>query len=164
MCSDDPNTIIIKTDAVNGISDLEMNGGVGSVVVEAGVTFPQVCVQVFFYLFSCRPNRMHLGRNGFRIVEQHWVIPLVCSWPLEWSISADVESTVNWNITLGWWFRAVCVMILRSFSGGAIAMGAHRSSLREDSQVSAAALAMDIINGKGDFTSCCRALPIKLHR
>lgn len=28
-------------------------------------------------------------------------------------------------------------------------MGAHRSSLREDSQVSSAVLAMDIINGKG---------------
>jgi hypothetical protein len=80
MCSDDPNTIIIKTDAVNGISDLEMNGGVGSVVVEAGVTFPQVCVQVFFYYLVVNPtDRMHLGRNGFRIVEQHWVIPLVCS-------------------------------------------------------------------------------------
>jgi hypothetical protein len=42
MCSDDPNTIIVKTDAVNGISDLQMNGNTGSVVVEAGVTFPQV--------------------------------------------------------------------------------------------------------------------------
>lgn len=42
MCSDDPNTIIIKTDAVNGISDLVLQDGVGSVVVEAGVTFPQV--------------------------------------------------------------------------------------------------------------------------
>ncbi|KAJ7085137.1 hypothetical protein B0H15DRAFT_847217 [Mycena belliarum] len=28
MCSDDPSTIIIKTDAVNGISDLQMSGGV----------------------------------------------------------------------------------------------------------------------------------------
>lgn len=45
----------------------------------------------------------------------------------------ELAIEVNWNITLG----------------GAIAMGAHRSSLREDSQVSAAALAMDIINGKG---------------
>lgn len=32
---------------------------------------------------------------------------------------------------------------------GAIAMGAHRSSLGEDSQVSSAALAFDIVNGKG---------------
>ncbi|KAJ7085138.1 hypothetical protein B0H15DRAFT_988641 [Mycena belliarum] len=32
-----------------------------------------------------------------------------------------------------------------------MAMGAHRSSLREDSQVSASALAMDIINGKGEL-------------
>lgn len=42
MCSDDPNTVIIKTDAVNRISDLVLANGVGSVVVEAGVTFPQV--------------------------------------------------------------------------------------------------------------------------
>lgn len=42
MCSDDPNTIIIKTDAVNGITGLQLTDGVGSVVVEAGVTFPQL--------------------------------------------------------------------------------------------------------------------------
>ncbi|KAJ7149432.1 hypothetical protein C8R43DRAFT_1007086 [Mycena crocata] len=99
MCSDDPNTVIVKTDAVNGISDLQMNGATGSVVVEAGVTFPQVA---------------------------EW---------LQARGAALGYTLVNWNITLG----------------GAIAMGAHRSSLREDSQVSAAALAMDIINGKGDL-------------
>jgi FAD/FMN-containing dehydrogenase len=32
-----------------------------------------------------------------------------------------------------------------------MAMGAHRSSLREESQVSASALEMDIINGNGDL-------------
>lgn len=42
MCSDDPNTIIIKTDAVNAISDLQLANGAGSVWVEAGATFPQV--------------------------------------------------------------------------------------------------------------------------
>ncbi|KAJ7779495.1 hypothetical protein DFH07DRAFT_509204 [Mycena maculata] len=99
MCVDDPNTIIIKTDAVNTISDLQMSGGVGSVVVEAGVTFPQVA---------------------------EW---------LQARGAALGYTLVNWNITLG----------------GAIAMGAHRSSLREDSQVSAAALAMDIINGNGEL-------------
>jgi L-gulonolactone oxidase len=30
-------------------------------------------------------------------------------------------------------------------------MGAHRSSLKEDSMVSAAALGMDIVNGKGEL-------------
>jgi L-gulonolactone oxidase len=40
---------------------------------------------------------------------------------------------VNWNISLG----------------GSIAMGAHRSSLREDSMVAAGALALDIIDGTG---------------
>ena len=39
----------------------------------------------------------------------------------------------NWNISFG----------------GSIAMGAHRSSLREDSMVAAGALAMEIIDGEG---------------
>lgn len=42
MCSDDPNTIIIKTDDVNDVYDLELKDGVGSVWVEAGATFPQM--------------------------------------------------------------------------------------------------------------------------
>ncbi|KIY68435.1 FAD-binding domain-containing protein [Cylindrobasidium torrendii FP15055 ss-10] len=100
MCSDDPSTIIIKTDAVNGISDLQMNDdGTGSVLVEAGVTFPQLA---------------------------------------EWLQDRDAAlgyTLVNWNITIA----------------GAVAMGAHRSSLGEDSQVSSAALALDIINGKGEL-------------
>uniref|UniRef100_A0A0W0FAW3 D-arabinono-1,4-lactone oxidase n=1 Tax=Moniliophthora roreri TaxID=221103 RepID=A0A0W0FAW3_MONRR len=99
MCSDDPNTAIVKTDAVNRISDLQLSNGVGSVMIEAGATFPQVA------------DWLH--KRG-----------------------ASLGYTlVNWNITIA----------------GAIAMGAHRSSLREDSQVSAAALAMDIINGKGEI-------------
>ncbi|KAF9255073.1 FAD/FMN-containing dehydrogenase [Marasmius fiardii PR-910] len=99
MCSDDPKTIIIKTDAVNAISDLTLTNGVGSVTFEAGATFPQVA---------------------------------------EWLHDRGAAlgyTLVNWNITIA----------------GAIAMGAHRSSLREDSQVSAAALAMDIVNGKGEL-------------
>ncbi|KAH0586598.1 hypothetical protein H2248_007820 [Termitomyces sp. 'cryptogamus'] len=99
MCSDDPNTIIIKTDAVNGISDFHLQDGMGSVVVEAGVTFPQIA---------------------------------------EWLHARGASlgyTLVNWNITIA----------------GAMAMGAHRSSLREDSQVSSAALAFDIINGNGDL-------------
>ncbi|KAJ7738986.1 hypothetical protein B0H16DRAFT_1729661 [Mycena metata] len=99
MCSDDPRTVIIRTDNVNGIYDLELNNGTGSVIVEAGVTFPQVA--------------QWLQDRG----------------------AALGFTLVNWNITLG----------------GAIAMGAHRSSLREDSQVSAAALEMDIINGQGEL-------------
>ncbi|KAJ6556979.1 hypothetical protein DFH09DRAFT_1037608 [Mycena vulgaris] len=99
MCSDHPNTIIIKTDAVNAIHDLELNDGVGTVVVEAGATFPQVA--------------QWLKDRG----------------------AALGYTLVNWNITIA----------------GAVAMGAHRSSLREDSQVSAAAVAMDIINGKGEL-------------
>ncbi|KAF9037407.1 hypothetical protein BDZ89DRAFT_1090687 [Hymenopellis radicata] len=85
MCSDDPNTIIIKTDAVNAISDLQLGSdGTGSVLVEAGVTFPQLAEW--------------LHDRG----------------------AAIGYTLVNWNITIA----------------GAVAMGAHRSSLREDSQVS----------------------------
>ncbi|KAF9063301.1 hypothetical protein BDP27DRAFT_1335287 [Rhodocollybia butyracea] len=101
MCSDDPRTVIIKTEAVNDISDLRMDwdNGIGSVVVEAGATFPQIA--------------QWLHERG----------------------AALGYTLVNWNITIG----------------GAIAMGAHRSSLREDSQVSSAAVAMDIIDGKGNL-------------
>ena len=42
---------------------------------------------------------------------------------------------VNWNITLG----------------GSIAMGAHRTSLREDAVVVGGVLAMDIIDGNGEI-------------
>jgi len=44
---------------------------------------------------------------------------------------------VNWNITLA----------------GAVAMGAHRSSIREDSMVAAGVLSMDIVNGNGDIVT-----------
>ncbi|KAF8148240.1 hypothetical protein B0H34DRAFT_668792, partial [Crassisporium funariophilum] len=99
MCSDDPRTIIIKTEFVNRISDLKLEGGKGSVLVEAGVTFNQVA------------DWLHArgASLGYTLV--------------------------NWNISLG----------------GAMAMGAHRSSLGEDSQVSTSALAFDIINGKGEL-------------
>ncbi|KAF8526103.1 FAD/FMN-containing dehydrogenase, partial [Gautieria morchelliformis] len=99
LCSDDPNTVIIRTDGVNKISDLVLKDGAGSVVVEAGVTFMQLA---------------------------HWLH----------ARGASMGYTlVNWNITIA----------------GAIAMGAHRSSLSQESQVSAAALALDIINGKGEL-------------
>lgn len=42
MCSDDPRTIIVKTENLNRISDLVLNGDKGTVVVEGGVTFSQV--------------------------------------------------------------------------------------------------------------------------
>ncbi|KAJ3515826.1 hypothetical protein NLJ89_g1515 [Agrocybe chaxingu] len=99
MCSDDPRTIIIRTENLNRISDLVLDGDTGSVVVEGGVTFNQVA---------------------------------------EWLHQRGASlgyTLVNWNITLG----------------GAMAMGAHRSSLGEDSQVSTSALSFDIINGKGDL-------------
>lgn len=58
---------------------------------------------------------------------------------------------------------SVCVLhglfsprVLMGQQAGAMAMGAHRSSLREDSQVSSAALAFDVINGNGIKPLDCR--------
>jgi len=43
MCSDDPDTIIIRTEDVNKISNLVLEGAEsGSVEIEAGVTFLQL--------------------------------------------------------------------------------------------------------------------------
>lgn len=96
-CSDDPNTIVIKTEYLDQISNLNMDEG--SVEIEAGVTFLQLA------------DWLHAQ-------------------------NASIGYTlVNWNITIA----------------GAIAMGAHRSSLREDSMVAAGALALDIVNGKGEL-------------
>ncbi|KAJ4857584.1 FAD binding domain-containing protein [Trichoderma breve] len=95
QCSDD-ETVIIRTEFVNGISDFDLEGG--SVVVEGGVTFFQLAE--------------YLHERGANIG----------------------TGLVNWNITLG----------------GSIAMGAHRTSLREDAVVVGGVLALDIIDGNGD--------------
>jgi L-gulonolactone oxidase len=44
MCSDDPRTVIIRTENANAISEFELAEGAasGSVVIEAGVTFLQL--------------------------------------------------------------------------------------------------------------------------
>lgn len=101
MCSDDPTTIIIRTEEVNGISDFNLPAGAseGSVMIEAGVTF----LQLAEYLHAKGAN------PGYTLV--------------------------NWNITLA----------------GSVAMGAHRSSLREDSMVAAGALEIHIIDGSGNI-------------
>ncbi|CRJ96589.1 hypothetical protein BN1723_008641 [Verticillium longisporum] len=95
MCSDDPNTVIIKTEEVHNIYDLDLEGG--SVWFEAGVTFIQLA-----------------------------------EWLHERGASVGY-TLVNWNITLA----------------GSVAMGAHRSSIREDSMVAAGVLEMDIVDGTG---------------
>ncbi|KAI1810000.1 FAD/FMN-containing dehydrogenase [Poronia punctata] len=103
MCSDNPDTIIIRTENVNGISNLILDEGAesGSVEIEAGVTFLQLA------------EWLH-ARN------------------------ASVGYTlVNWNITMA----------------GAVAMGGHRSSIREDSMVAAGVLSMDIVNGNGEIVT-----------
>ncbi|KAI1820470.1 FAD/FMN-containing dehydrogenase [Xylaria intraflava] len=103
MCSDNPNTVIIRTEYVNNISNLVLEPGAesGSVEIEAGVTFLQLA------------EWLH-DRN------------------------ASVGYTlVNWNITMA----------------GAIAMGGHRSSIREDSMVAAGVMSLDIINGNGDIVT-----------
>lgn len=50
MCLDDPNSIIIRTDGVNKISNLVMTGDVGTVDVEAGKTR----YTIFFFFLSDR--------------------------------------------------------------------------------------------------------------
>lgn len=96
QCSDD-QTMIIRTEFVNKISDFDLNAG--TVTVEAGVTFFQLAE----YLHE-RGANMGTG-------------------------------LVNWNISLG----------------GSVAMGAHRTSLREDAAVVGGVLAMDIIDGRGEI-------------
>lgn len=106
MCSDDPNTLIIRTEEVNGIYDMDLPEGAesGTVMIEAGVTFFQLAD--------------YLHERG-----------------------ASVGYTlVNWNITLA----------------GSVAMGAHRSSLREDSMVAAGAQEIHIIDGKGELRVVAR--------
>jgi FAD/FMN-containing dehydrogenase len=97
MCSDDPNTVIIRTENVNNIYDFNLEAG--TVMIEAGVTF----LQLADYLHARGASA------GYTLV--------------------------NWNITLA----------------GCVAMGAHRSSLREDSMVAAGVLSLDIIDGNGQL-------------
>ncbi|KAJ1335986.1 L-gulonolactone oxidase [Microdochium nivale] len=106
MCSDDPRTIIVRTENVNGISDLKLAEGAesGTVVIEAGVTFLQLAE--------------YLHDNG----------------------ASMGYTLVNWNITMA----------------GAVAMGGHRSSLREESMVAAGVQSMDIVNGKGEVVTIKR--------
>ncbi|KAI0143480.1 FAD/FMN-containing dehydrogenase [Xylariaceae sp. FL1272] len=106
MCSDNPETIILRTENVNGISNLVLEEGAesGTVDLEAGVTF----LQLAEYLHD---NNASMG-----------------------------YTLVNWNITLA----------------GAVAMGGHRSSIREDSMVAAGVMSLDIINGDGDIVTIAR--------
>jgi L-gulonolactone oxidase len=97
MCSDDPNTVIVRTEQVNKIYDLDLDAG--TVMIEAGVTFLQLAD--------------YLHQRG----------------------ASAGYTLVNWNITLA----------------GCVAMGAHRSSIREDSMVAAGVLALDIIDGNGEL-------------
>lgn len=101
MCSDNPSTVIIRTEQLNRITEFSLPQGAkdGSVMIEAGVTFFQLAE----YLHA---NNASMG-----------------------------YTLVNWNITLA----------------GSIAMGAHRSSLREDSMVAAGALELHIIDGSGNL-------------
>ncbi|PVI05765.1 hypothetical protein DM02DRAFT_554126 [Periconia macrospinosa] len=101
MCSDNPSTVIIRTEQLNRISEFSLPDGAqdGSVMIEAGVTFFQLA------------EYLHLNNASMGY------------------------TLVNWNITLA----------------GSIAMGAHRSSLREDSMVAAGALELHIIDGSGEI-------------
>lgn len=56
MCSDDPNTVIIQTENVNKIYDLDLDAG--TVMIEAGVTF----LQLADYLHERGASVRTLGR------------------------------------------------------------------------------------------------------
>lgn len=101
MCSDDPSTVIIRTEQLNRITEFSLADGAkdGSVMIEAGVTFFQLA------------EYLHLNNASMGY------------------------TLVNWNITLA----------------GSIAMGAHRSSLKEDSMVASGALELHIIDGSGNL-------------
>lgn len=101
MCSDNPSTVIVRTERLNRISEFDLPTGAqdGSVMIEAGVTFFQLA------------EYLHLNNASMGY------------------------TLVNWNITLA----------------GSIAMGAHRSSLREESMVAAGALELHIIDGNGEL-------------
>ncbi|KAI0019679.1 FAD-binding domain-containing protein [Xylariomycetidae sp. FL0641] len=101
MCSDDPATVIVRTEYVNAIENLTLEEGAetGYVDIEAGVTFLQLAE--------------YLHDNG----------------------ASMGYTLVNWNITMA----------------GAVAMGGHRSSIREESMVAAGVMSMDIINGEGEL-------------
>ncbi|KAI1337152.1 FAD-binding domain-containing protein [Xylariaceae sp. FL0016] len=103
MCSDNPDTIIVRTEYVNQIANFSLEEGAetGTVDIEAGVTFLQLAE--------------YLHDNG----------------------ASMGYTLVNWNITLA----------------GAVAMGGHRSAIREDSMVAAGVLSMDIINGQGELVT-----------
>ena len=103
MCSDDPRTIIMRTEEVNKIYDFDLQAG--SVTIEAGVTFFQLAD--------------YLHARG----------------------ACMGYTLVNWNMTIS----------------GAVAMGAHRSSLREASMVAAGVLSMDIIDGTGTIRTIKRS-------
>ena len=67
MCSDDPDTVIIRTEFVNNIYDFDLDAG--TVMIEAGVTFFQLAdfvwrVDRFDQVFvvgweQCRPSDHH---------------------------------------------------------------------------------------------------------
>ncbi|TRM63213.1 hypothetical protein BD626DRAFT_495895 [Schizophyllum amplum] len=107
MCTDDPNTVIIVTEALAGISNFTPpdDSGVGSLVIEAGVTF----FELADYLHE------HNTSIGY--------------------------SLVNWNITVA----------------GALAMGAHRSSLSQPADVAGAAAAIDLLLANGTFVHLSEA-------
>lgn len=99
QCSDD-ETMIIRTEYVNGISDFSLEKGAseGTVVIEGGVTFFQLAD--------------YLHANGANIG----------------------TGLVNWNISVA----------------GSVAMGAHRTAIREDAAVVGGVLSMDIVDGAGE--------------
>lgn len=76
------------------------------------------------------------AESGSVVIEAGVTFLQLAEWLHERNASMGY-TLVNWNISLA----------------GAVAMGAHRSSIREESMVAAGVLSMDIINGNGDIVT-----------
>ncbi|TGJ81158.1 hypothetical protein E0Z10_g7616 [Xylaria hypoxylon] len=76
------------------------------------------------------------AKSGTVDIEAGVTFPQLAEWLHERGASIGY-TLVNWNITMA----------------GAVAMGGHRSSIREDSMVAAGVLSMDIVDGNGNLVT-----------
>lgn len=79
------------------------------------------------------------AESGSVVIEAGVTFLQLAEWLHERNASMGY-TLVNWNISMA----------------GAVAMGAHRSSIREESMVAAGVLSLDIINGNGDIVTIDR--------
>lgn len=101
MCSDNPNTIIIRTDGVNKIGNLDIAGDEGSVEIEAGKNQNTKNAPSFLLTHSYRCNISTVASCWFHKIFIE-IITLVsrADWLHERGASMSY-TLVNWNITIG---------------------------------------------------------------